>query len=123
MDIYPTLVDFSGMKVPGDLEGTSFPPLLTEPEHEWKKAAFCQVLMPAKPKDKMGRSLRTERWHYIEWNDGADGVQLYDALNDPREYANLAHDAQRADVVRELAAKIKVGWKQAAPVSAKTMSE
>ena len=113
VDIYPTLVDFCGMKVPGDLEGTSFAPLLTEPEREWKKAAFCQVLMPAKPMDKMGRSLRTERWHYIEWNDGADGVQLYDHGNDPHEYVNLAQNPKHADVVRELSAMLKAGWKQA----------
>ena len=115
VDIYPTLVDFCGMKVPDDLEGTSFVPLLKEPDRAWKQAAFCQVLMPAKPKDKMGRSLCTERWHYIEWNDGADGVQLYDHSNDPHEYANLAHDAQHADVVREMAARLKAGWKQSMP--------
>ena len=71
--------------------------------------------MPAKPKDKMGRSLRTERWHYIEWNGGEGGLQLYDAINDPHEYVNLSHDKQHADVVRELAAQLKSGWKHALP--------
>ncbi len=115
VDIYPTLVDFCGMKVPADLEGTSFAPLLAEPERAWKQAAFSQVLMPAKPKDKMGRSLRTERWHYIEWNSGEDGLQLYDAINDPHEYVNLAHDPRHADVVNELAAMLRAGWKKSLP--------
>ena len=96
-------------------EGTSFAPLLTESDRAWKQAAFCQVLMPARPKDKMGRSLRTERWHYIEWNDGADGVQLYDAINDPNEYVNLAHNSQLTDVLNELAAKLKAGWQHTLP--------
>ena len=115
VDIYPTLVDFCGMKVPADLEGTSFAPLLTEPERAWKQAAFSQVLMPAKPRDKMGRSLRTERWHYIEWNDGQDGLQLYDPSDDPHEYVNLAHDPKHADDVRAMSAMLKAGWKQARP--------
>ena len=115
VDIYPTLVDFCGMKVPADLEGTSFAPLLTEPERAWKQAAFSQVLMPAKPRDKMGRSLRTERWHYIEWNDGQDGLQLYDPSDDPHEYVNLAYDPKHADDVRAMSAMLKAGWKQARP--------
>ncbi len=111
VDIYPTLVDFCGMKVPAALEGTSFAPLLREPNREWKRAAFCQVLMPSKPKDVMGRSLRTERWHYIEWAEGKEGAQLYDHSNDPHEYTNLAHDPQHADTAREMAAMLKAGWK------------
>ena len=112
VDIYPTLVDFCGMKVPADLEGTSFVSLLIEPERTWKQAAFSQVLMPAKPKDIMGRSLRTERWHYIEWNDGKDGLQLYDHDTDPHEYVNLAHDPLHAHVVRELSDLQSAGWKK-----------
>ena len=63
----------------------------------------------------MGRSLRTERWHDIEWNDGNDGVQLYDAINDPHEYVNLAHDSQQADVVLEMSAMLKGGWQLSLP--------
>ena len=115
VDIYPTLVDFCGMKVPDQLEGSSFVPLLTNPDFLWKQAAFCQVLMPAKPENKMGRSLRTERWHYIEWNGGQDGVQLYDHDHDPHEYINLAHDPQHAGIVRELSVMLRAGWRKSLP--------
>ncbi|MCX6856173.1 MAG: sulfatase [Verrucomicrobia bacterium] len=115
VDIYPTLVDFCGLKVPDILEGTSFVPLLNVPEREWKRAAFCQVLMPTKPTDVMGRSLRTERWHYIEWAEGQEGTQLYDTTNDLHEYVNLAHDPKHADTVRELSVILKAGWKASQP--------
>lgn len=115
VDIYPTLVDFCGMKVPADLEGTSFVSLLSEPERAWKQAAFSQVLMPAKPKDIMGRSLRTERWHYIDWNDGKDGLQLYDHDTDPHEYVNLAHDPKYTGVQSDLSIQLKKGWQHSLP--------
>ncbi len=116
VDIYPTLVDFCGMKVSADLEGTSFVPLFTEPERAWKQAAFSQVFMPAKPKDIMGCSLRTERWRYIEWGNGKDGIQLYDHENDPHEYTNLAHDSQHADTMKNLSTMLRAGWKHSLPI-------
>ena len=77
----PTPADFCGKNVCAAIEGTSFIPLLKESECGRKRAAFCQVLMPSKPKDVMGRSLRTERWHYIEWADGKgpEGLREYQA--------------------------------------------
>ena len=64
------------------------------------------------------RSLRTERWHYIEWAEGKEGAQLYDHRNDPHEYTNLAHDPQHADTVSELATMLRVGWKGCLPAYA-----
>ena len=51
-----------------------------------------------------GRSIRTERWRYTEWNGGKDGVELYDHQNDPVEMKNLASDPAQAATVAELKA-------------------
>jgi iduronate 2-sulfatase len=115
VDVYPTLADFCGLPLSPELEGTSFVPLLKEPQREWKQAAFTQVLMPADPKDVMGRALRTERWRYIEWDEGQHGTQLYDHETDPHEYVNLAEERSHAETVRTLSAMLKAGWKQALP--------
>ena len=32
----------------------------------------------------MGRSIRTERYRFTEWDDGQQGVQFYDYESDPR---------------------------------------
>jgi uncharacterized sulfatase len=50
----------------------------------------------------MGRSVRTDRWRYTEWDGGRLGVELYDELNDPKESKNLASDPRYAVTRAEL---------------------
>ena len=50
----------------------------------------------------LGRSVRTDRWRYTEWDGGKRGVELYDHDNDPHEWKNLANDPEYAETVREL---------------------
>jgi uncharacterized sulfatase len=50
----------------------------------------------------MGRSVRTERWRYTEWDDGKLGRELYDHENDPQEYTNLANNAAYAETIKEM---------------------
>jgi uncharacterized sulfatase len=50
----------------------------------------------------MGRSVRTERWRYTEWDDGKAGVELYDHENDPHELKNLAKDESHAKIVAKM---------------------
>ncbi|MDO7135994.1 sulfatase [Algibacter lectus] len=47
VDIYPTLCELAGIEKPSHLEGQSFMPLLSNPNKEWKSAAFSQFPNPA----------------------------------------------------------------------------
>ena len=47
VDIYPTLTELAGLTLPEHLEGQSFVPLLSNPDKEWKPAAFTQFPTPA----------------------------------------------------------------------------
>jgi arylsulfatase A-like enzyme len=117
VDLYPTLAELCALPLPKHLEGTSFAPLLENPGQSWKKAAFSQYLRPGKP-PFMGRSIRTERWRYTEWHNLKQqpaGAELYDELNDPQETVNLAGDAAHAVTLKELAEKLKSGWKASLP--------
>jgi uncharacterized sulfatase len=107
LDIYPTLAELCGLTGPKHkLEGKSLGPLLAKPGATWNRPAYSQVQRgtdqtPAGP-PVMGRSVRTERWRYTEWDDGRAGSELYDHDKDPREYRNLAKDSAYADKVSEM---------------------
>ncbi|MEO9590925.1 sulfatase/phosphatase domain-containing protein, partial [Rhodopirellula bahusiensis] len=47
VDIYPTLCELAGIPVPEHTEGTSFKPLMNDPNQSWKDAAFSQYPNPA----------------------------------------------------------------------------
>lgn len=100
LDLYPTLAELCQLKgLPRNLEGTSFQATLEDPAREGKPAAIT-VIQRAKVQ---GRTVRTVRWRYTEWDGGAAGVELYDHTLDPGEWTNLGADPQFANVRKELA--------------------
>ncbi|RPH40772.1 MAG: DUF4976 domain-containing protein [Planctomycetota bacterium] len=106
IDLYPTLADYAGLTPPKDLAGASLRPLLDDPTKAWERPAFTQVQRAGFP----GHSARTERWRYVEWDDGKSGVELYDHENDPREFVNLAEDPKHAKVLQEMKALVQKNW-------------
>ena len=104
VDIYPTVARWAGLTPPAGLAGKDLSPLLANPRLDWKGTAFTQILRPGDGNPVMGRTVRTDRWRYTEWNGGAVGAELYDHDNDPREWTNLAlqpaHAAERAELRR-----------------------
>ncbi len=98
LDLYPTLAQLAGLPVPKGLQGVSLVPLLEDPKRAWDRPAFTQI----RREEFMGRSVRTERWRYVEWDDGKQGVQLYDHDRDPKEYVNLALDPKHAETVQAM---------------------
>ena len=123
VDLYPTLTELCGLP-PGDgLEGTSFVPLLDAPRRAWKAGAFS---MQGRGKERteaakdilfLGRSVRTERWRYTEWDEGRQGIELYDHSRDGGEFDNVAHKPELAGTVRELAALLARGGSWAGPAA------
>ena len=117
LDVYPTLTELCGLKAPGNLQGKSLTPLLKRPGANWDKPAYTQVNRNptnSQPnlKKATGRSVRTERWRYTEWNEGKDGVELYDYQTDPNEFNNLATDPRFAKQITELAAMLHRSYKK-----------
>lgn len=104
LDIYPTIAELCGLNAPSGFEGKSLVPLLKNPKTEWNKPAFTQV----NAKERNGRSVRTERWRYTEWDDGKAGTELYDHDKDPRELKNLAKDSRYAKRAEEMKALLQI---------------
>jgi iduronate 2-sulfatase len=106
-DLHPTLADLCGLPAPGGLDGKSLRPLLRDPRSTWDRPAYTQVTRGGgrginAPRRSMGRTVRTERWRYTEWDGGERGAQLYDMEKDPRELRNLADDPDQAGTVRRM---------------------
>ena len=118
VDVYPTLAHLCELKAPADLQGKSLVPLLKKPDIEWNKPAYTQIdkrKFPGKylPEANLasGRSVRTERWRYTEWDEGEKGVELYDYEADPNEFNNLANDPKYSAKVKELSALLRKSYK------------
>ena len=98
LDLYPTLADLCRLQQPHNLEGHSLTSLLRNPKAGWDHPALSVVQYQG----KIGRSVTTERWHYVEWEGGKEGSMLLDLKNDPKELKNLVTDSSAEKTIRQL---------------------
>lgn len=132
VDMFPSLCELAGVEIPDYTQGTSFVPLLNQPQQTWKKAAFSQFhrrpKVSADGKRYMGYSLNTREYHYIEWYgwDHLKGVrgefkstELYDSQNDPQETTNIAQNEEYKATITELSQQLAEGWRGAIPANTK----
>ena len=86
-------------------------PLLDKPDRPWKSAAFTIV---NRPNNVIGRSVRSERARYNEWGS-REVCELYDLVEDPHSFRNVAKDPKYADLLKEMRSLLEAGWKAARP--------
>ncbi len=118
VDIYPTLTELCGLPLPEGLEGTSFVPVMEDPNHKWKKAAFSQY---PRPKKMMGYSMRTDQYRYTEWIDQKSNevkfTELYDLKNDPICKESIALKPEYSELIKTFHEMMNggLGWKNVKP--------
>jgi arylsulfatase A-like enzyme len=81
LDIYPTLVELTGLGPREGMDGQSLIPLLKQPDRSWPRPVLSTF-------GYQNHSIRSERWRYIRYHDGTE--ELYDHNTDPYEWDNLA---------------------------------
>jgi choline-sulfatase len=92
LDIYPTLVDLTGLPARSGLDGRSLVPQMRGQRRT----------VPAITTANAGNhGIRTDRWRYIRYADASE--ELYDMRSDPNEWTNLAKDSKYARQKDELA--------------------
>ncbi|HEU0010879.1 MAG TPA: sulfatase [Verrucomicrobiae bacterium] len=107
LDLYPTIIDYAGLPAPHVLPGASLRPLLDKPTAKWDRPAYTQVRRGNTNHLFFGRSVRTDRWRYTEWDDGRKGAELYDEKKDPGEHKNLASEPKHSAVVQEMRKRLR----------------
>ncbi len=120
LDFLPTLLELSGMAVPGGIRGQSLVPLM-KGEGTARDATFSEIDFSGEMYDELrvnsGRQvmIRTREWKLIEFRDprvkDPDGA-LYDLKTDPGETVNLFASAAHQDVVAKLEARL-AAWEDA----------
>jgi arylsulfatase A-like enzyme len=126
IDVMPTLLDTSGLAVPGEAQGQSLRPLLTASggpgvaaaNGGWKRKPLVSEKHPFGSKEFPGAS---ESYAIVEGNwklirnvvrpPGAPEFELYDFYQDPHDQKDVA--AQHPDVIARLS-KMLEGWKRMA---------
>jgi uncharacterized sulfatase len=111
VDLVPTLGELLKLDLPKNLEGTSFAPLLVNPQRPWKKAAF----IVEDDGDAFGECVRTKKYSYMEFKKGPIPAALYDLEKDPWETRNVVDDPAYEQVRKEMADLLHAGWKAALP--------
>lgn len=104
LDLYPTLCDACKVRPDPHIEGKSLAPLLADPTAPGKDAVWGQFSRVEPGQNKPpGRTVRTPRYRYVEWEDNGLKRELYDHATDPEENINVAHQPEYALQVAQLA--------------------
>lgn len=97
IDLYPTLLELTGLPERPANEGQSLVPLLENPEAEWRFATSTTY-------GRMNHSLRSEDYRFIRYENGSE--ELYDHAADPDEWTNLATSPKHRAIVHEFRAAL-----------------
>jgi iduronate 2-sulfatase len=101
LDLFPTVASLCGLEVPSRLQGRNIARVFDNPQHQVRETAFSVA-----PSSK-GFLLREDKWAYLQYNeDASGGIELFDTVNDPKQYTNLAAKSEFAGVVNEFKAKL-----------------
>ena len=128
IDIFPTLCELTGTKIPAHLDGKSLVPVMKNPVTTVKEFSVSQYPRPSNKLENarlgwsdgeyMGYSLRTEKYRYTVWlknsfrsykpySEALVAVsELYDYSKDPNETINVVGEKEYAAVSKELNEKM-----------------
>ncbi len=112
VDIFPTLCDLAGLKIPGNLDGRSLKPVIYGTTKKVKDFAVSEI----RRGNKMGYSFRNDHYRYTVWIKGkvsTDPVnendifaeELYDYINDPLETVNHAGEEKYQKIKNKMKAQ------------------
>ena len=97
LDVYPTLLELTGLKADPKLEGDSLVPLLKNPQADWPYMARTSF-------GPGNYSIVSEHYRYIHYNDGSE--EFYDRAKDSHEWNNVITNPEYATMIKKHRAQI-----------------
>jgi uncharacterized sulfatase len=99
LDVYPTLVELTGLDRPPGLEGKSLRPVMDAKTSLPGMHAFSMIYHydAATDSDVLGRSVRTASHRYSQWSNASQDRELYVEGHDWRECDNRTDDPAMKD--------------------------
>lgn len=107
IDVFPTLIDLTGLPKREGLDGLSLLPLLKQEEGDWFRPSVTTH-------GRGNHSIRDDRWRYIRYSDGSE--ELYDHQKDDNEWTNLASNSEYFEVKNRLAKWLPKNEAVSAPI-------
>ncbi|HMV50032.1 MAG TPA: sulfatase [Blastocatellia bacterium] len=102
VDFAPMMLDAAGVKVPADMQGRSFLPLLAgRTPKDWRTSMYYRYYHPAHHNVAAHYGVRTERYKLIYFNK-LNQWELYDLEKDPVEMKNVYSDPAYQKIVEQL---------------------
>ena len=90
VDLGPTILDLAGVPVPASMHGRSFVPLIEGDTSSWREAFVYEYFVdPKAVQTPTIFGLRTKEYSYMTYHGVWDRYELYDMVNDPKQYNNL----------------------------------
>ncbi|MBL8186793.1 MAG: sulfatase [Acidobacteria bacterium] len=102
LDFPVTMLDAAGVKIPADMQGRSFLPLLRgQTPKDWRRSMYYRYYHPGHHNVAAHYGVRTERYKLIFFNK-LNQWELYDLQKDPIEMKNVYSDPAYKKIVGDL---------------------
>lgn len=107
LDIAPTLLDFSGIPVPAEMQGESMKHLLINgKDKNWRNEVYYHYY-----EKSFGLTahygIKTKRYKLIHFYDPINSWELYDLKKDPHEMKNIYNKPEYNKIVNKLTIRLK----------------
>ena len=111
IDWAPTVLDLAGAKIPAEIQGKSFLPLLdknAKANTPWRDAAYYHYYEFPEPHHVYPHfGVRTKRYKLVRFYGGIDTWELFDLEKDPHEVKNVYEEKANEAIIKSLKAQLK----------------
>lgn len=108
IDFMPTILDYTGVQIPRQVQGSSLKALLEKKSTNWRAYNYSERTYPHK--DLLCRMVTDDQFKYVFYSKGPDG--FYDLKNDPKELQNLINENKYKPEIEKYRAVLKKWMKE-----------